>query len=191
MKSLEFAPVTPERWRDLEQLFGKSGAYSNCWCMWWRLTASEFSKGTRQGNRERMKAIVASDEVPGILAYADGEPVGWCSVAPREQFGRLERSPKLKRVDDVPVWSVVCFFVAKGYRHKGMMVPLLKAAVEHARRSGATIVEGYPEELERATLSGSAGFMGVASAFRKARFIETVREGNRVIMRHYPEVDTA
>ncbi len=153
--------------------------------MWWRVTTSEFSKRAGEGNRRAMKALVEAGEVPGILAYADGNPVGWCSVAPRERFGRLERSPILKRVDDAPVWSIVCFFVAKDYRGKGMMVPLLRAAVEYARRNGATVVEGYPVEPKESGLTGCDGFTGIVSPFRKAGFVEITRRRNRPIMRYY------
>ncbi len=187
MKGLEFAPVTPKRWQDLEQLFGRSGACGGCWCMWWRITASEYSREAGKGNRKAMKKLVDSGEVPGILAYADGRPVAWCSVAPRERFGRLERSPVLKRVDETPVWSVVCFYVSKEHRRKGMMVAMLKAALEHARRNGASVVEGYPVEPRGSGLSGFEGFTGIVSAFRKAGFVEAARRRNRPIMRSYLE----
>ncbi len=152
--------------------------------MWWRITAREFSKGSAE-NKKALKALVASGEVPGILAYAEGQPVGWCSVAPRERFGRLERSRVLKRVDDTPVWSVVCFFVAKTHRRRGMMVDLLQAAEEHARRNGAIAVEGYPVIPRRSNLSGCDGFTGIASAFHKAGFVEVAHKDGRLIMRKY------
>lgn len=171
---LEFRPVTPERWPDLEALFGEHGAYGGCWCMWWRLKRSEFAKQMGQGNKEALKRIVEAGEVPGLLAYAHGQPVAWCSVAPRETFPALERSRTLKRVDDKPVWSIVCFFVAKSARRKGVVLKLLRAAVEYARSQGAKIVEGYPVEPTR-TLSGASGFTGVVSTFRQAGFAEVLR----------------
>src|SRR5712692_126417 len=144
MSQLEFHPVTPERWYDLETLFGKNGAYANCWCMWWRLKRSEFDKQTGQKKKEALKAIVDAGDVPGILAFANGQPIAWCSVAPREDFSALERSTTLKRVDDKPVWSIVCFFVAKPYRRQGLMVKFLRAAIDYAKANGAKIIEGYP-----------------------------------------------
>ena len=134
-----------------------------------------------------MKSIVDSGEVPGILAYARSEPVAWCSVAPRERFGSLERSRTLKRVDDQPVWSIVCFFVAKPFRGQGLMVTLLQAAIGYALDHGAKIVEGYPVEPRKA-LSGYSGYTGIASAFLKAGFVEVVRRsGHQPIMRYYIE----
>jgi GNAT superfamily N-acetyltransferase len=181
---LEFHPVTPERWGDLEKLFGKHGASSGCWCMWWRLPRRQFQQQAGQKNREALKAIVDSRQPPGLLAYAKGEAIAWCSVGPREAFPALERSHTLKRVDDAPVWSVVCFFVAKPYRARGLMVPLLTAAVEYARAQGARIVEGYPVEPTQ-RLSGDRGYTGVLSAFRRAGFVEVLRRGSRPIMRYH------
>lgn len=182
--NLEFHPLTSERWADFEKLFGEHGACGGCWCMWWRLKRSEFTKSKGEGNREAMKRIVDSGEIPGVLAYADGRPIGWCAVAPREAFFTLGRSRVLKPVDDKPVWSVVCFFVAKPFRHMGMTVQLLKAAVNHVKQRGGRIVEGYPTE-PGAPLPDAFVYTGLASAFRKAGFEEALRRSkNRPIMRY-------
>src|SRR5512133_3165977 len=141
-----FHPLTPDRWQDFETLFGKNGACAGCWCMWWRETRSEFEKNAYEPNRRAMQQIVETGRVPGILAYLDGAPAGWCSVAPREDFPSLDRSRVLKRVDDRPVWSIVCFFVKRPYRRSGLTLSLLHAAVEHARQNGAQVVEGYPKD---------------------------------------------
>src|SRR5215471_2630630 len=173
--NLEFQPVTSARWQDLETLFGKNGAYGNCWCMWWRMPRSEFDKQSGEVKKQELNTIVTSDEIPGILAYADGLPVAWCSVAPREAFPVLERSRTLKRVDDEPVWSIVCFFVAKPFRRQGLMVRLLQAAVEYAKENGAHIVEGYPIEPKHANLPDVSSFTGITSAFAQAGFVEVLR----------------
>jgi GNAT superfamily N-acetyltransferase len=187
LPKLEYHPVTPERWADLERLFGKHGADGGCWCMWWRLTRSQFARQVGEKNRLALKAIVDSGKVPGLLAYADGEPVAWCSLGAREDYPSLERSRTLKRVDDRPVWSIVCFFVAKPFRGRGLMEPFLRAAVEYAGERGAKIVEGYPVEPQK-RLSGSSGYMGVASAYRKAGFVEvTQTAARRPIMRYLIE----
>jgi len=89
---LKFHPVIPERWVDLERLFGERGAYGGCWCMWWRLRRSQFDRQTAAEWKEGLKALVDSGQVPGLLAYANGEPVAWCSVGPRESYPALERS---------------------------------------------------------------------------------------------------
>ena len=186
LPNIEFHPVTPQRWPDLETLFGKNGAYSGCWCMWWRASRSEFAKQGNSGNRQSLKNIVDSGEVPGLLAYADDQPIGWCSVAPREAFPSLERSRTLKRVDDLPVWSVVCFYVARSYRRKGLMVELLGAAIEYAKEHGAKIVEGYPIEPKSNNAPPVSSFTGVLSAFQEAGFVEVMRRSERrPIMRYF------
>ncbi len=144
MKELEFHPLTPERWEDLELLFGARGACGGCWCMLWRLSRSQFERQKGEQNRAALGALVDSGKVPGILAYADGRPAGWCAVARREEYPALERSRVLKRVDEKPVWSVVCLFVDKAFRGRGVSVGLLRGAIEHVKRSGGNIVEGYP-----------------------------------------------
>jgi GNAT superfamily N-acetyltransferase len=170
-KELEFYPLTPQRWDDFEELFGGHGAYSGCWCMYWRITRARFAENGNAGNKRAMKALVDGGEVPGILAYHGGRAVGWCSVGPREVFGSLERSPKLRRVDDAPVWSVVCFYMAKDYRRRGLMALLLAAAVDYARGQGATIMEGYPISTG-GDLTGCTGYMGIDKTFAAAGFEE-------------------
>ncbi len=173
-RELEFYPLTPEHWDDFEELFGEHGAYGGCWCMFWRTTRAQFNRDAGEGNKREMRAIVDSGTVPGILAYHGGKAVGWCSLAPREHFASLERSPKLKRVDDRPVWSIVCFFIPKQHRRRGLMELLLQAAVAYARENGASIVEGYPvDPVEKIT--GAYGYMGLKPAFARAGFKEVAR----------------
>ncbi|MDD2695522.1 MAG: GNAT family N-acetyltransferase [Anaerolineales bacterium] len=182
---LSFHPVTPERWGDLETLFGKRGATGGCWCMWWRQARSEYDANKGEGNRQALKAIIDSGEVPGILAYHGKQPVGWCSLAPRTTFSALERSRVLKRVDDQPVWSIVCFFIARSHRRQGVTLGLLQAAVEYARQQGAAILEGYPVEPKEGQTADVFAFTGLASAFKKAGFVEVLRRSpTRPIMRY-------
>ena len=182
---LEFLPLTPQRWADFESLFGKRGAYVGCWCMWWRLKRSEFSEQSGAMRRRMMKSIVDSGEIPGLLAYVDGEPAGWCSVAPRERFGALERSRTLKRVDDRRVWSVVCFFVGKPHQGQGLMRNLLRAAIDYAAERGAEIVEGYPMEADGRLPGGTKAYVGIASVFRGVGFVEVLRRSSRQPIMRY------
>ncbi len=185
---LDFHPVTPERWGDLEKLFGPRGAIGGCWCMWWRIKRAEFGKQQGDGNHEAMCSIVESGKVPGILAYSAGEPVAWCSIAPRDEFSVLDRSPVLKRVDHQPVWSIVCFFMAKDYRHQGLSAIMLQAAVEYASQHGARIVEGYPIEPKVDRTPDIYAFTGMTSTFKKLGFQEVARRSEfRPIMRYVIE----
>src|SRR5438477_558290 len=162
--SLEFHPLTVDRWQDLETLFGPRGACGGCWCMWWKLKRSEFVQGKGEANRKALKKRVAGGEIPGLIAYAGGQPVGWCAFAPRDQYPTLERSRVLKPVDEKPVWSVTCFFVARPFRGKGIVKRLLGAAVDYAREQGAAILEGYPVEPRQGRLPDAFAYTGPASA---------------------------
>lgn len=184
IQNLKFHPLTRDRWADLEKLFGDKGACGGCWCMWWRLKRLEFLKQRGESNRKALRAIVDSDRHTGIIAYSQGWAIAWCSFAPREEYPALERSRVLKRVDDEPVWSVVCFFVDRSWRGKGVTVQLLKAAVEEVREQGGRIVEGYPIDPVRGRLPTSFAYTGLVSAFRKAGFAEVARRSEtRPIMR--------
>lgn len=153
--------------------------------MWWRLKRSDFMRQRGEQNRKALKNIVESGEVPGILAYAGDQPIGWCSVSPREVYPALERSRVLKPVDDRPVWSVVCFFVDRRFRRKGLTLKLLEAAVEYAAKQGGSVVEGYPIEAGTRRMADAFAYTGLASAFRKAGFVEVLRRSeSRPIMRH-------
>ena len=183
--SLEFHPLTPDRWSDLVNLFGKHGASGGCWCMWWRLNRSEFMQQRGDENKKALKSMVDAGNIPGILAYSEDQPVGWCALAPRETYPTLERSRLLKRVDDKPVWSVVCFFIAKKSRRKGLTVKLLKTAIDYVRKKGGKIIEGYPVEPKKGQTPDPFAYTGTASAFRKAGFVEAVRRSEtRPIMRY-------
>jgi GNAT superfamily N-acetyltransferase len=181
---LKFHPLTSDRWKDFERLFGERGACGGCWCMFWRLKRAEFDRRKGEGNRLAMKTIVKSGEVPGILAYEGVKPVGWCSVAPRSTFPVLNRSRILKEIDEKPVWSVVCFFIDKAYRNKGLSVRLLQAAVEYVKQRRGTLLEGYPVEPRKGVMPPAFAWTGLASAFKKAGFSEVARRSaTRPMMR--------
>jgi predicted DNA-binding protein (MmcQ/YjbR family)/GNAT superfamily N-acetyltransferase len=178
-------PLTPGRWKDFVKLFGPRGACAGCWCMEPRQTRSEWEKKKGATNRRLMKRLVDKGKrPPGLLAYIDGEPVGWISIEPRDVFTKLSLSRVLAAVDDKPVWSIVCFFVDKEYRNSGLSVALIEGAVEYARKRGARIVEGYPVEPKKKPMPPVFAFSGLATAYRKARFKEVARRSEtRPIMR--------
>jgi len=181
---VSFGPLDTGRWDDLESLFGERGACGGCWCMWWRLQRSEFDRRKGDGNKRAMRALVESGERPGILAYDGRRAVGWCALAPRRSYSALARSRILAPLDDTPVWSVVCFFVERGYRAKGLSVALLEAAIEYVRAAGGRVVEGYPVEPRKDKMPPLFAFTGLASAFLAAGFSERARRSEtRPIMR--------
>jgi GNAT superfamily N-acetyltransferase len=182
--SLTFEPVTPGRWGDFEALFGERGACAGCWCMWFRGTRQVYVKNQGAGNKRRMKKIIMAGEMPGILAYHGGEPVGWCAVAPRETYTALARSRVMAPVDDKPVWSITCVFVHKQFRRRSVSERLLDAAARFAASRGARMVEGYPVEAGKRDEPGPFMYHGSASAFRTAGFKEIVRRSpSRPVMR--------
>ena len=184
----ECHPLTPERWSDFETLFGERGACGGCWCMWWRLKRSEFEKQKGAPNKRSMKKIVTSGQVPGIIGYYEQEPIGWCSIGPRDDYAALEQSRVLKRVDNLPVWSIVCLFIARPYRRQGVSVSMIKKAVAYAVKRGARIIEGYPFDLsgKKSPLPDPFVYTGLVSAYRKAGFDEIQRRSpSRPIMRYY------
>ena len=178
---MEIAPVTPDRWDDLVDLFMRPGprggggvGENGCWCMWWRERT-----GNRQRNRRGLRTLVKEGREPGLLAYEDGVAVGWVSVSPREEYGQLMRSKHYGPGEKVEggVWSIVCFHVHPAARHKGVARALLGAAIEHAVANGAAVIEAYPHERR-------PDYMGSAELFRSAGFRRVRSGGVRTIVRY-------
>jgi len=181
---ITFRPVTPSRWADVDALFGERGACGGCWCMVWRLPRQRWLAGKGAGNRRGLKALVEAGRKPGVLAYLGRTPIGWCAIAPRAEYVALQRSRVLQPVDEEPVWSISCLFVARPYRRRGVSVGLLKAAARFATAQGARIVEGYPTEPTMAKTPDAFVWTGTPSAFRRAGFTEVARRSRtRPIMR--------
>jgi GNAT superfamily N-acetyltransferase len=185
---LSFRPLGGDNWADFEKLFGERGGSGGCWCMLWRLPPADFETGKGAGNREAMRRLAGSARPPGILAYAGANAVGWCALAPREDYPALARSRVLKPVDERPVWSISCFYIDRAWRRRGLSVALLDAAVEFARGRGATIVEGYPVEPTKHDYPAVFAWTGTAQTFRRAGFEECLRRSpTRPIMRRRVE----
>ena len=167
-------PLTPDRWPALEDLFGVQGPASRCWCMYWR-TGSDYLKRPRQENKAAFCELVQDGPPPGLLAFDGDLAVGWCQLTPRQALPWLDRAWRLKRVDEVPVWSLSCFYVRKGYRKQGVTSALIQAALDVAREAGAAALEAYPLD---ASLTQSASHTGYLSTFE--------RHGFKVVARRVP-----
>jgi GNAT superfamily N-acetyltransferase len=185
--SLTFHPLSPDRWSDLERLFGpERGADSGCWCMFWRLKRSEFHGMGKAARKAAFRKLVRSGASFGILAYEGGTSIGWCAIAPRAATPALERSQVCKPIDEKPVWSITCFFVEPKARRDGVMAALIAAAVKHAGRHGAKIVEAYPRDPGTARIDSASGYVGIVAPFLAHGFREvTRRTPKRPVMRRY------
>ena len=172
---LQIKPLTSKRWRDVATLFGPSDAYGHCWCTWWRQPGSAFDAGCANGgagNRELLRQLTNEGRVAGLLGYLDGAPVGWVSVAPLHEFGRILRSPTLKPRGSVAAddWAIVCFWIPREHRGKGVATELLAGAIAHARAQGARRLEAYPIPTDGAHRDGSSLFTGTLKMFTSAGF---------------------
>jgi len=180
---LSVQPLTADRWNDLEALFGQRGACGGCWCMYWRLPRKQFEQQKGQPNRAALRALAESGAAPGLLGYRQGQPIAWCAIGPRESFPTLERSRTLQRVDDAPVWSIVCLFVARPLRRMGVSGALLRATAAYSWHQGATILEGYPVVPRTTAVPDPFAWTGTLAAFQQAGFVEVRRAGARAIVR--------
>ncbi len=176
--------IGPANWDDFVAIMGEKGGCGGCWCMLWRLSKKAFDAGAGSGNRDAMKRIFDSGQVPGLVAKQDGRTVGWIQVDRRSAFPRLQNSRVLKPVDEQDVWSVSCFLVDKSVRRQGVSGALLMAACEFAKENGATIIEGYPIDTPKTSYPSVYAWTGFVSAFRDAGFSEVERRSQtRPIMR--------
>lgn len=166
---LTIRPVTPSLWPQLDELFGPVGASNGCWCMYWRI-GSSYTTRPRSENRASFKAVVKKGPPPGLLAFADGLAVGWAQVTPRASLPGLERGRFTKRVDQLPVWSISCFYIRKGWRGKGVMTALIDGAIKFASAANAPALEAYPMKTNGTKRSSSGMYTGAASSFRRAGF---------------------
>ncbi len=172
---MEVKPVTPDTWEDFLEVMGPRGGEAGCFCMFYRQTSREFDEDKGDTNKQSMKAIVESGQVPGLVGYRDGVPVGWVQVGPREWYGRLERSRVSKPIDDRPAWAITCFVIPKAYRRSGVATGLLRAAIDYARSQGAEVVEGYPIEPKTGEVPAIWSWMGFPSMFESCGFVEVAR----------------
>jgi GNAT superfamily N-acetyltransferase len=171
---VEVAPVDTARWTDLERLFEAKGGPAYCWCMAWRSLPAAVDRSDNAARKAELERRVRNGEPVGLLAYCADEPVGWCSVAPRATYRPLG-GHDYEGVAAADIWSIVCFFVRRGDRHRGVARRLLEAAVEHAAENGAAVIEAYPVDPD----SPSYRFMGFVETFTAAGFEEVGRAGTR------------
>ena len=186
--TMRVAPATAETWPELERVFGQRGDQTTCWCQWFKLTGAEYRAATTAEKRDALHRQTSGSPTTGVIAWLDDEPVGWSAVEPYSAYPGLGRSPITRRLEGDPVddlWAVTCFVVRLDSRRRGVARHLLGGAVEHARSSGARVVEGYPVDPGvRPSLTAAERYHGTVSLFESGGFSVVRRpSATRAIMR--------
>jgi len=155
--------------------------------MYYRLKKQDFHEGKQnEGNKNAMKELVWDNKPTGILGFYEGQPIGWCAFAPREDYLKLENSRVHKRIDNLPVWSIPCFFIDKNFRRQGVSVELLKAVIKYAAIKGIKVIEAYPTIPTQEKLPDSFAWIGLYKSFEQAGFKIVDRTSkNRPMVRYY------
>lgn len=184
---VEIRPLTPDRWPDLETLFGpERGANSGCWCMWLRVSGAFHRDMERQGRKDAFRAMVMQGPPPGLLAYHEGEAVGWCAVGPRESSPRFDKSKVshlLEARSPGTIYALTCFFIRRDWRRRGLMRTLTLSARDYAAGAGAIALDVCPIAPDK-RLQWGEGFVGIASIFEALGFEEIARRSpHRPLMR--------
>lgn len=171
--ALQIVPAGPKHWDDLLEFFERIP----CTCQYWRVSSSEYSGARKESldawvaaRRAALRAQLNDPTPPGVLAYLEGQLVGWCGFGPRLQMERLVRSRTIPKIDEQPVWSVVCFIVRTGFRRRGIASALLQGVIECARQYGAPGLEAYPVDPQGKRISGAFAYVGTTSMFERAGF---------------------
>ncbi len=177
---VEIEPLTADNWDALDRLFQAGGDPRWCWCQYFRVRGLDWTNSSAEDNRARLHERALAGPPPGLIALRDGEAVGWVSLGPREAFARLEHSVVRAPVDDTPVWSIVCFVVARRARRSGVASALLDGAIAYARGEGATMLEAYPVDPAGSRIAAAAAYTGTLSMFEQAGFsVVATRQFNR------------
>ena len=177
---IEVHPATADRFDDVASLLRpRREDASSCWCLAYRLTSGQYNSLTRAQQPEHLLSLCHGDPSPGVMAYVAGEPVGWCGLGPRSGMERLVRSRTIPKIDDLPVWSVVCFVVKSGHRGQGIGHALLAGAVDYARASGAPAVEAYPVDPDGTRINSTLAFVGTTGMFESAGFERILETDSR------------
>jgi GNAT superfamily N-acetyltransferase len=171
---MECVPLTPDRFSDMDVVFGERGVARRCYCMHWRRPDGGF--GDDRDNRDRFADIAMEGPPPGLLGYVGGDPKGWVQVGRRSDFPTLGRSRLLKPIDDTDPWTINCFVVRAGQRSQGIGKGLLDAAISYAASHGARVIEAYPVDGERASVVDY--FTGTLSMFAEHGFVEMIRRND-------------
>lgn len=169
MTTWETHPLTPDRFEDFADVVNPNRRATHCWCLSHRLPAAEVERLGGGSREQAMRRLCEREHPPGVVTYRDGEPVGWCSIGPRSDIPRLERSRLIRPVDGVPVWSVICVVVRGGRRRQGVTTAMLEGAVAYAAARGAPAVEAHPVDPP-GRMDTTMAFVGTRAMFERVGF---------------------
>jgi GNAT superfamily N-acetyltransferase len=184
--AMETVPLSTDNWPDFVALMGGlGGGCGGCWCTWWRIPRSTWTRSSKDGRREMFRRAVEAGPPPGIVLYQGREPIGWCAVAPRSEYPTLDRSVVAYPIDGLESWCISCIFVRASHRRRGLMTRLILEATDYAFRNDAPAVDAFPQR------SGRSGFVerfvGVEGSFLRAGFqVVEPRGENRLAVRRLP-----
>jgi GNAT superfamily N-acetyltransferase len=163
-------PATRDRFDDVAAILGPADDRPRCWCLYYRLSSREFNRLRGAERPGYLQQLCSREPAPGVLAYRNHDPVGWCALGPWSEMGRLQRSRTIPGIDERPRWSIVCFVVRAGHRRQGVAGALLDGAIEYAATCGVELLEAYPVETEGERISSSFAYVGTTSMFERAGF---------------------
>jgi GNAT superfamily N-acetyltransferase len=170
MIAVTFNPLSEATWPDLQVLFGLKGACGGCWCMTPRLPAKLYNECKGEKNKQLLHNLIRDGQPLGIIAYHEKTPIGWCSVSPKDNLLSMKPSRLMNHTETKNVWSVVCLFIAKEFRRKGISSLLISGAVEYAFNNGADHVEAYPSIPKIKSMPDVFAWMGIEASYKKAGF---------------------
>jgi GNAT superfamily N-acetyltransferase len=177
---IEVHPATVDRFEDVTTILApKNPDAPTCWCLSYRIPNQEYRALSGPERPARLRRYAEEGTPPGVIAYVDGEPAGWCSVSPRASHHRLTRSRTIPTIDDVPVWSVICLVIRAPFRRKGLSRHLLAGAIEYARSRGAPMLEAYPIDSGGGRVSSSFAYVGTTAQFESAGFERVVKTDSK------------
>lgn len=167
--SIEIRPLTERRMEDFAAVVNPNKREKHCWCLSHRLSAREIKERGAGDRYAAIRSLSSEPIAPGVIAYQNEVPVGWCSISPRSQIPLLAKSKLIRPVDDVDVWSIICMVVRSGYRRQGVNRRMLQGAVDYARSLGAPAVEAYPVDPE-GRMDLTMAFVGTRKMFEQVGF---------------------